>query len=84
VGVAEYWLVDPDRRQIECYELGDGGRYRLAFAGEHGVHRSHVLPGLWIRAEWFWQERLPKVMDVIRELGVVRSWATVSTMGLDG
>jgi Uma2 family endonuclease len=48
-GVAEYWLVDPDRRRLECYELGHGGRYRLAFAGERGVHESRVLPGLWFR-----------------------------------
>ncbi len=70
-GVPEYWLVDPDRRELECYQLSEGGRYRLAFGGAQGTYRSRVVEGFWLRAEWLWQEPLPKVLDVVRELGLV-------------
>ncbi|HHV54789.1 MAG TPA: Uma2 family endonuclease [Firmicutes bacterium] len=29
-GVSEYWLIDPDRQQVELYRLGPGGRYSPA------------------------------------------------------
>ncbi len=28
-GVPHYWIVDPDRRAIECFRLDDSGVYRL-------------------------------------------------------
>jgi adenylyltransferase/sulfurtransferase len=31
-----------------------------------GTLHSRVLPGLWFRAEWFWQEPLPAELDVFR------------------
>ena len=70
-GVQEYWLIDPERRWVEFYRRGEEGFYRMAFAGTEGVYRSEVLPGFWLRVEWLWQEPLPKVLDVLRELGVV-------------
>lgn len=70
-GVREYWLIDPERRQAEVYELGADARYRLRFGGGAGVYRSEVLPGFWLKVEWLWQEPLPPVLDVLRELAVV-------------
>ena len=32
-GIPEYWLIDPDRRVAEMYQLGPDGRYVTAFAG---------------------------------------------------
>ena len=69
-GVAEYWLLDPQRRWAEFYLL-EGERYRLAFAGAEGQYRSAVLPGFWLRVEWLWQQPLPPVLDVLRELGLI-------------
>jgi len=69
-GVLEYWLLDPQRRWAEFYHL-EGERYRLAFAGAEGSYRSAVLPGFWLRVEWLWQQPLPPVLDVLRELGLI-------------
>ena len=70
-GVGEYWLIDPDRQQAEFYRLGADGRYRLFTADAEGIYRSEVLPGLWLRVEWLWQESLPKVLDVLREMELI-------------
>ena len=69
-GVLEYWLLDPQRQWAEFYHLRDG-RYRLVWAGAEGEYRSAVLPGFWLRVEWLWQQPLPPVLDVLRELGLI-------------
>ena len=69
-GVPEYWLIDPDSRWAEFYQLAEG-RYRLTFEGRTGEYHAVVLPGLWLRVEWLWQEPLPKVLDVLRQLAVI-------------
>jgi Uma2 family endonuclease len=70
-GVGEYWLIDPDRQQAEFYRLGADDRYRLFTADAEGIYRSEVLPGLWLRVEWLWQEPLPKVLDVLQEMELI-------------
>jgi Uma2 family endonuclease len=69
-GVVEYWLIDPQRRWAEFYQLR-GGRYHLAYAGEEGDYHAHVLPGFWLRVEWLWQQPMPPVLDVLRALKVI-------------
>ena len=69
-GIPEYWIVDPEREQLEVYRLVDD-RYENAFMGATGRVESHALEGLWIRAEWFWQEPLPNVLDVLSALDLV-------------
>lgn len=70
-GVREYWLVDPARRQAEFYQLTGRGVYELVHSDERGRFESRVLPGLWIEAEWLWQEPLPPLLGVLREWGLV-------------
>jgi Uma2 family endonuclease len=70
-GVREYWLIDPDRQQAEFYRLTEAGRYHLIFPGDEGIFRSEVLSGFWLRIDSLWQEPLPKVLDTVRELGLV-------------
>lgn len=60
-GVAEYWLIDPMRHQVECYQLDEHGQYAIAFSGSNGMYRSNVLLGFWLRIEWLWQSPLPNV-----------------------
>ncbi len=69
-GVLEYWLIDPQRRWAEFYQLR-GGRYHLIFAGQEGEYHSQMLPGFWLRAEWLWEQPMPKVLDVLRALKVI-------------
>ena len=69
-GVPEYWLIDPQRRWAEFYQL-QGERYHLAYAGEQGEYHARTLPGFWLRVEWLWQQPLPKVLDVLRSIGVL-------------
>jgi Uma2 family endonuclease len=43
-GVAEYWLVDPDREVVELYDL-EGERYTLRAKQADGTLRSRVISG---------------------------------------
>jgi Uma2 family endonuclease len=70
-GVREYWLIDPLREQAEFYQLGADGRYRLGPVGTDGIYRSLVLEGFWLRVAWFWQNPLPPVLSILKELGVI-------------
>lgn len=69
-GVPEYWLIDPQRRWAEFYQL-QGERYHLAYAGEQGEYHARALPDFWLRVEWLWQQPLPKVIDVLRIIGLL-------------
>jgi Uma2 family endonuclease len=70
-GVREYWLIDPLRRQVEFYSLGEDGIYRLLPLEGGTIFRSRVLEGLWIKTEWLFQDPHPPVLDVLREWGFV-------------
>ena len=69
-GVREYWLIDPDREQAEFYRLADDGRYRLQPTPD-GRYESQVMPGFWLKVDWLWQEPLPKILDVARQLALL-------------
>ena len=68
-GVREYWLLDPQRRRAEWYQLQDDGAYSTAASDGEGVYHSQVLAGLWLRESWIWQP--PKAVDVRREWGLI-------------
>lgn len=70
-GVREYWLIDPERKQVEFYQLGEDGVYRTVLAGSEGQYRSAVLEGLWLQVEWLWQTPKPTIVQVLREWGVL-------------
>src|SRR5207237_5367903 len=42
VGVRYYWIIDPQLRSLEVYELGRDGRYTVACSATHGRVR---IPG---------------------------------------
>jgi Uma2 family endonuclease len=64
-GVPEYWLIDPERKQVEFYQRGQDGIYRLVPAGAGGVYRSRAMAGLWLNVEWLWQR--PPLLSVLGE-----------------
>ena len=70
-GIPEYWLIDPIRRWVECYQLGDEQRYLAAFAGSSGLYRSAQIRDFWLRIEWLWQTPTLRLMDVMRELELI-------------
>jgi len=72
-GVSEYWLIDPLRQQAEFYQLADDGRYRLALPEPDGFYHSRAVAGFRLRPDWLWQEPLPKVLAIARELGLLES-----------
>ncbi|MCS7308650.1 MAG: Uma2 family endonuclease, partial [Armatimonadetes bacterium] len=63
----EYWLIDPDRRQVEFYVLNAQGVYQQAFAGAEGEYRATAVEGFWIRVEWLWNR--PPMTEVFRAWG---------------
>ena len=66
-GVAEYWLIDPDRRTAEFYVLYEG-HFVLREPDPNDIYRSVAVDGFWIRVSWLWEPPLQK--DVRRELGI--------------
>lgn len=70
-GVAEYWLIDPIRRQAEFYRLGEDRRYHSALPDSDGVYRSVNIAGFWLKSEWLWQNPLPDELSILRQLGVL-------------
>jgi Uma2 family endonuclease len=69
-GIPEYWLIDPQRQQLELYHLGEDGHYRTILPRE-GRYESAVIPGFYLRAEWLWADPQPRYLDVMREFGVL-------------
>ena len=66
-GVREYWVIDPLSRNVEAYTLTEDAYRRIEEAD--GRIASLVLPGFFLRPAWLWQEPLPRVRDVLQELG---------------
>ncbi len=66
-GVKEYWLIDPDRKQVEFHVLTPQGIYQMAFAGSEGEYHSAAVEGFWIRVEWLWQR--PPIQEALRAWG---------------
>jgi Uma2 family endonuclease len=70
-GVKEYWLIDPLRQQAEFYQLDDQGVYHAAALDADGNYHSIMLPGFWLRVTWLWQQPLPPLLGILKELGVI-------------
>jgi Uma2 family endonuclease len=69
-GVRECWLIDTALEQADLYRLDAGGRYAQVAAGRYAMLRSEVIPGMWFRAEWFWDDTMPLMTDVRKEWGL--------------
>jgi len=70
-GVSEYWLIDPVRQQAEFYRIGADNCYHPILLDAEGIYRSEAVQGFWLRVSWLWQEPLPRVLDVCRELNLL-------------
>jgi Uma2 family endonuclease len=67
-GIPEYWLLDPRIEQAEFYHLDERGRYQRAPVDVEGIYRSRVIPGLWLRVNWLWQQPLPSPTRALLEI----------------
>jgi len=65
-GVGEYWIVDPAKRTIEQYLLGDD-EYKLEFKGRTGRIKSRMIEGLEIpvRAAFDAKENLRQIAEIV-------------------
>lgn len=74
-GVEEYWLIDPDRQQLEVQVLeageGETKRYRPIALESDGTIRSRVLEGFFLRPQWLFEPPLPDTLEVAAELGLL-------------
>ena len=70
-GVPEYWLIDPERKKVETYRLGEDGTYEPVPLGDPPVLRSQALPGMWIAVEWLWQQPMPRLTEVAKTWGLM-------------
>lgn len=68
-GIREYWVIDPIYEKMNIYCLSEQGKYE-AQKIENKILQSKVLPGFWIKPEWLWQEPLPNVISIAKELKI--------------
>ena len=45
------------------------GKYERRVEDEHGIYRSEVIQGFWIKVDWLWS--LPPVLAVLKELKLI-------------
>jgi Uma2 family endonuclease len=65
-GIPEYWLIDPIRQQVEFYRL-TGSHYQRINLVE-GIYKTTLLPDFFIQINWLWQDPLPPVLNVLKQL----------------
>jgi Uma2 family endonuclease len=68
-GVREYWIIDPIVKGVEFYTL-KRGKGLVLLPETEGRIESVILPGLFIRPEWFWMLRPPKVLGLLKQMGM--------------
>jgi Uma2 family endonuclease len=69
-GVGEYWVVDPERREVVVHRLdaASGGAGYAVETRTEGRLESTAVPGFWIEVGWLWERPLPSEFDCLREL----------------
>ncbi len=69
-GIQEYWIIDPLAKRASFYVRGKANRFQAVLL-DGGIFHSRVLPGLWLKVDWLWQEPLPLLMDVLHQWELV-------------
>jgi Uma2 family endonuclease len=70
-GVKEYWILNPNRRTANFYGYDEKGKYKMLPISAEGIFESRVIEGLWVNTNWFWQEELPNLIDVLKDWKLV-------------
>jgi Uma2 family endonuclease len=58
IGVPEYWLIDPIRREADVYVLGEDQHYHRSVPDNQSSIVSSVLSGFALKPSILWQETL--------------------------
>ena len=69
-GVREYWIVDQLQQRLEVYRLGRDRRFHPIPLKEGKLY-SKVLPGFWVKPEWFWEGSSFDYYDMGKENGII-------------
>ena len=64
----EYWIIDPLSRRLDAYAL-QGRRYKQISLKDDRVESS-VLAGFFLRPRWLFGRQLPRIVQVLKEMGV--------------
>ena len=67
-GVAEYWLIDPLREQVEFYQVDQQGRYKTTSPDVNGWYHSKNIPGFRLKVDWLWQSPLPSPLRALAQV----------------
>lgn len=51
-GIMHLWLVDPEDRQVQCFQLRDGVYHLVASCGPKGILEHPAFPGLTLASLW--------------------------------
>ena len=78
-GVREYWLIDPERRIADVYELGENGLYRRRLLDSEGRITSGLLSKFVLSPDFLWAEVKP---DPIATLKLVAALVGVNLRDL--
>lgn len=68
-GVAEYWIIDPEREAAEFYQLS-GGHFVMADTPD-SIYHSKVLPGMRFPLVWLQAAHQPALLDALRSMGIL-------------
>jgi Uma2 family endonuclease len=66
-GIREYWLFDPRprRERADFHRLNAEGKYDPIPLDMERQFHSAILPGFWLKPEWFWQDPLPSPFSLL-------------------
>ena len=64
IGVSEYWIIDPLKKECRFYHLNAQQAYELQTIGEN--YESPRLPGLKLHIPTLWQDNLPKPPAIVK------------------
>ncbi len=65
-GVQEYLVLLAYEREMRFLRLIEG-EYIAVEPDAEGVLRSQVLPGFWFRSDWFWEDRMTELLQLVQE-----------------